>query len=232
MGSRFTLHVSPLPFGIRTVLLPLLAAGVLAACGGPRVRPVPQAPAGAEVGYASWYGHPYHGRRTSSGEVYDMYQLTAAHRTLPLGTWVLVTNLGNGRSLEVRINDRGPFKDERIIDLSYAAARALDLVGPGTALVSVLPLLPAARAGSARPAQAVYTLQVGAFRSEANAQALASEIGRSARDVHVSRRQVGGETYYRVRVGRFASRPSAMETADRLAGMGYRVIVVEEGLEP
>jgi rare lipoprotein A len=92
-----------------------------------------------EVGVASWYGHELAGRRTSSGEIFDPLALTAAHRTLPLSTWVEVTNLQNGRSVVLRVNDRGPFAetDERIIDVSYGAARVLGLVGPGTARVEV-----------------------------------------------------------------------------------------------
>jgi rare lipoprotein A len=111
---------------------------VLAACAGP--RPAPPAPVHTphpvfedyeETGEASWYGHPYHGRRTASGETFDMYQMTAAHRTLPFGTWVLVENSTTGRSVKVRINDRGPHRSRRILDLSYAAARALGAIGPG-----------------------------------------------------------------------------------------------------
>ena len=97
-----------------------------------------------EEGIASWYGEPFHGRRTSSGEVYDMHQLSAAHKSLPLPTYVQVTNLENGRRIVVRVNDRGPFHEGRIIDLSYAAARKLDIVGPGTARVEVRALAPAA----------------------------------------------------------------------------------------
>lgn len=97
-----------------------------------------------EVGVASWYGEPFHGRRTSSGETYDMNRLTAAHRSLPLPTYVEVTNLENGRQIIVRVNDRGPFHDGRLIDLSYAAARKLDVVGPGTARVRVRALDPPA----------------------------------------------------------------------------------------
>ena len=82
-------------------------------------------------GQASWYGRPHHGRRTASGEIYDMHKMTAAHRTLPLGTRVLVTNRDNGRTVEVRINDRGPFRKDRVLDLSYAAARSLGAVGEG-----------------------------------------------------------------------------------------------------
>jgi len=92
-------------------------------------------------GLASWYGHPHHGRATASGRTYNMYKLTAAHRTLPLGTRVRVTNLTNGRAVVVTITDRGPFVDSRIIDLSYAAAKHIRLIGPGTAPVrlEVLP---------------------------------------------------------------------------------------------
>jgi rare lipoprotein A len=86
---------------------------------------------------ASWYGEPYHGRRTSNGEIYDMDQLTAAHLSLPFDTWVRVTNLENGRWVDVRINDRGPFLKNRVIDLSRAAAQAIRMTGPGTARVRV-----------------------------------------------------------------------------------------------
>jgi rare lipoprotein A len=97
-----------------------------------------------EQGIASWYGEPFHGRRTSSGEIYDMHKLSAAHKSLPLPTYVEVTNLENGRQIVVRVNDRGPFHDGRVIDLSYAAARKLDIVGPGTAEVRVRALDPPA----------------------------------------------------------------------------------------
>jgi rare lipoprotein A len=115
---------------------------LLAACGGRSgvvtlPAPTPARMGGAEQGVASWYGDPYHGRRTSNGEIYDMDQLTAAHLSLPFDTWVRVTNLENGRSVDVRINDRGPFLKNRIIDLSRAAARSIEMIGPGTAPVRV-----------------------------------------------------------------------------------------------
>lgn len=114
------------PAGLCWVIL--LAVG----CGGPSVQSATPARLGWEqTGEASWYGVPYHGRRTASGEVYDMYKLTAAHPTLPMGTRIVVTHRGTGRSVEVRINDRGPFKRGRIVDLSYAAAQRLGVVGPG-----------------------------------------------------------------------------------------------------
>jgi rare lipoprotein A (peptidoglycan hydrolase) len=97
-----------------------------------------------QEGIASWYGEPFHGRRTSNGEVYDMHALTAAHKSLPLPTYVLVTNLDNGRQVILRVNDRGPFHGDRIIDVSFAAAERLGIVGPGTARVEVRALDPPA----------------------------------------------------------------------------------------
>jgi rare lipoprotein A len=102
----------------------------------PEAKPAP-GPGEGQTGEASWYGEPHHGRTTASGEIYDMNQLTAAHRTLPLGTRVLVTNLKNGRAVEVRINDRGPSVEGRIIDLSFAAAKELGAVPSGTVPVRI-----------------------------------------------------------------------------------------------
>jgi rare lipoprotein A len=105
---------------------------VLAGCATGRARSDGVALEGlTQSGQASWYGRQHHGKRTASGETYDMNKLTAAHRTLPLGTWVLVTNRDNGRTVEVRINDRGPFRRHRVLDLSYAAARRLGAIGEG-----------------------------------------------------------------------------------------------------
>jgi rare lipoprotein A len=114
----------------------------LAAASGCSHRVVAKAPVPAKIGatesgLASWYGVPYHGRRTASGEIYDMEQLTAAHRTLPFQTWVEVTDLDNGKRVSVRVTDRGPFVDGRVIDLSLAAARKIEMVGPGTARVKL-----------------------------------------------------------------------------------------------
>src|SRR5882762_6630332 len=135
--------------------------------GSKRNKPAP-APAGyIEEGNASWYGVPFHGRRASNGEVYDMYKLTAAHRTLPFETMVRVTNLNNGKSTVVRITDRGPFVDNRIIDLSLAAAREVDSVGPGVVPVRVEVLSP-----GIDPMSGFFTVQVGAFRDRANAERL------------------------------------------------------------
>ena len=136
----------------------ITAATLLATAGCARrsvarvPAPPPSVRAGSiENGVASWYGAPYDGRRAASGEIYDMEQLTAAHRTLPFDTWVEVTNLSNRKRVDVRINDRGPFVDGRVIDLSYAAAREIDMLGPGTARVRLKVIAPQAKAIAARP---------------------------------------------------------------------------------
>jgi rare lipoprotein A len=119
--------------GVRPGVVAVALLAALAGCATPRggVSAPPTVTGTAQTGQASWYGVAHQGRLTASGEPYDMYRLTAAHLTLPLGTHVLVTNIKNGRSVEVRVNDRGPTVAGRIIDLSYAAARALDAIGEG-----------------------------------------------------------------------------------------------------
>ena len=180
---------------------------LLTSCAAPRIRPRAWEDLSGEVGLASWYGVPYHGRRTSSGEVYDMYQLTAAHRDIPLGSWVEVTNITNARSLTVRINDRGPFVEGRIIDLSYAAASLLGITGPGVVPVRVrLSQSPGAGSGPA-----LYSVQVASFTAESSAQALRAELERKVPGVHIVKALISGERYYRVRVGTFASRTEAQE---------------------
>jgi len=208
----------------------LAALMIAAACAGQRpAAPPPMAtvPTGyEETGEASWYGPPYHGRRTASGEVYDMHQMTAAHLTLPLGTWVAVENIGNGRVVEVRINDRGPFARGRILDLSYGAARMLGAVGPGVIPVR-LRVLGAPAAG--QPARGgPFTVQAGAFASEDRAQALKGELDRSWPEASIQRAEVAGRTFYRVRLGRFATRQEAQQLAQRLAAAGLSVLVVED----
>jgi rare lipoprotein A len=129
-----------------------------------KVEGIPE-PGYAETGVASWYGHPYHGRAAADGEIYDMEKLVAAHRTLPFNTWVRVVNLNNSKSVEVRIIDRGPFIDGRIIDLSHAAAQAIDMEISGTATVRMEVI----RAPETAP-PAIFAIQVGAFRVRANAE--------------------------------------------------------------
>ena len=177
-----------------------------------------------ERGIASWYGTKFHGRRTSNGDTYDMYAMTAAHRSLPLPTYVQVTNLQNGRRAVVRVNDRGPFHANRIIDLSYAAATKLGIVKDGTGLVEVRALDPYAPAPgrgrivktSSSPSGLGLYLQLGAFVSRANAERLKSRVdGVVDGAVRISEALSGGRPIYRVRVGPLAG----VERADRLAQM-------------
>ncbi len=157
-----------------------------------------------------------------------MYQLTAAHRELPLGTWVMVTNLNNERSVEVRVNDRGPFVPDRILDVSYAAARMLGMIGPG--LVPVRVIVTHAPAGDGtRPIapKGRYTVQVGSFVSEENAKSLVRDLVGSFPDVEVVRRTIGGDTFFRVRIGDFAGPSEAVAMAERLAARGLNVLIME-----
>jgi rare lipoprotein A len=129
------------------------------------------APGYSETGVASWYGHPYHGRQAADGEIYDMETLVAAHRTLPFNTWVRVENLTNSKSVEVRIIDRGPFIDGRIIDLSHAAAKAINMEISGTATVR----MDVIKAPESAPV-ALFAVQVGAYRARASAERIRSEM--------------------------------------------------------
>lgn len=172
--------------------------------------PVPPTVGGVETGVASWYGHPYHGRAAASGEIYDMEQLTAAHRTLPFGTMVRVFNLDNSKTVDVRINDRGPFIDDRVIDLSHAAAQAIDLIGPGTARVRLeIVTLPAAASLSS----GLFAVQVGAFQFRANAERLRGEMEARYGAAKLVLRP-GDPPLWRVLVGRAAT----IEEAGTLAG--------------
>lgn len=210
----------------REVFCLVVGCLLVASCARPPVRPVSLGE--GEIGRASWYGPEFHGRRTSSGEIYDMHQLTAAHRELPLGTWVMVTNLDNGRSVEVRVNDRGPFVPDRILDVSYAAGRLLGMIGPGVIPVRVVVTRLSAGDGTEPVGARVrYTVQVGSFVFEANARSLERDLAGSFPDVEVVRRAIGGDTYFRVRVGIFAGRSEAMALAERLASRGLSVVIME-----
>ena len=161
-------------------------------------------PAGyVERGVASWYGPGFHSGKTSNGEPYDMYGMTAAHKTLPLPCYVQVTNLKNGRSVVLRVNDRGPFKDGRIIDLSYTAAGKLDILRDGTAFVEVRAITPEAPAAAPAPAPANgLFVQAGAFSAEANATRLLSDLrAQGVEKGFVRQDDVNGKRLYRVRIG-------------------------------
>jgi rare lipoprotein A len=182
-------------------------------------------PAGGNVqtGEASWYGPDFHGKLTSNREIYDMYAMTAAHKTLPFGTRVMVTNLQNGRSVVVRINDRGPFVGDRIIDLSYAAASLLGMVGSGTAPVRI-EVLKSQPSGLTEPK---FSVQVGAFIDKARSAELRNRLQRKYRDVYVSKFVTENQVYYRVRI-RAKDRDAAQKIAQRLWEDGYKVLILEE----
>ena len=159
-----------------------------------------------ERGVASWYGPGFHKVRTSTGESYDMYGMTAAHKTLPLPAYVRVTNLQNGRSAVVRVNDRGPFVGNRIIDLSYTAAVKLDMLRNGTAMVEVRAIDPSVPAGATAPAapplDTSLFVQAGAFADPANALRLAARLqGGGYGKVFVRDDLIAGRKMYRVRIG-------------------------------
>ncbi len=228
--------------------LALLAALTMfiAGCGHRRVRAnTPLAPArigSTETGVASWYGVPYHGRRSASGEIYDMEQLTAAHRSLPFQTWVEVTNLSNGKQVDVRINDRGPFVNGRILDLSQAAARDIDMLRAGTARVR-LKVIPPPRVSVTQPAAPVaaspvvpplaslprgtYAVQSGAFADRSYAESLRSSLAATFMDARVVS---NGATppMWRVIVGREMTREKASELAARVRQETGVALVVAE----
>lgn len=178
----------------------------------PTAKPAAKpAPIGhTETGMASWYGHPYHGRPAANGEIYDMEKMVAAHRTLPFDTWLRVVNLSNHKSVEVRVIDRGPFVNGRIIDLSHAAARQIDLIGPGVAKVR----LEVIREPASIP-PALFAVQVGAFASRDNAERLRAEMASRYGAARVALR-AGSPDLWRVLVGAERTEDGATSLARRI----------------
>jgi rare lipoprotein A len=195
-------------------------------------------------GIASWYGTKFHGRPTSSGEVYNMHAMTAAHKTLPIPVYVHVKNLDNGRSTVVRVNDRGPFVDGRIIDLSYAAAIKLGVDGPGTANVEIATLA----AGESKPSSVVRSIplsttaqqevplyiQMGSFSSQMNANNLVqSLLAAKESSASISRLETDDGLFFRVRVGPLYDIDEANAIVKRLKDKGFQTarIVVQDNAE-
>lgn len=195
-------------------------------------------------GVASWYGIKFHGRPTSSGEIYNMHAMTAAHKTLPIPVYVHVKNLDNGRSTVVRVNDRGPFIEGRIIDLSYAAAKKLGVKGPGTANVEISAL----REGESKPVRVARSIpltdeadfnvplfiQMGSFSNPVNANNLVQNlIDANESTARVSRLQTDQGLYYRVRVGPLFDIEEANAIVRRLKTKGFQTarIVVADATE-
>lgn len=210
---------------------------------GKQYQVMPSSVGYQQVGTASWYGRKFHGRRTSSGDPYDVYQMTAAHKSLPLPTYAKVKNLDNGREVIVKINDRGPFHDNRIIDLSYAAAKKLGFADNGTGRVMVTAINPktfgqkpvqiakttpkpvtrvAQKSTSQATAQEKYYVQLGAFKNKANATQLAKQTSNYAKnmkflDVYVHEASKTHDPLYAVRVGPFTNSHEAEKIKTQLA---------------
>ena len=176
-----------------------------------RSVPLPAQIPATETGLASWYGHPYHGRQAANGEIYDMEKLTAAHRTLPFGTWVHVTNLTNARTVDVRITDRGPFVDGRIIDLSHAAAEEIDMVGAGVAQVR----LDILSAPAALVSTNWFAVQAGAFAEKDRAERLRTSLEHEYGPASLVFRP-GTPALWRVLVGREPTEQAAEDLARRV----------------
>lgn len=197
------------------ILLLLLPAG----CATNRFEP--PRPRDTIRGIASWYGEQFHGKPTASGEIYDMYGMTAAHRELPLGTVAEVENLENGRTVRVTINDRGPFVRGRVLDLSYGAARELGMADAGLAKVEIR--LVSVGDGVSGPIRTRrYTVQVGAFRDLANAVAIKGQLEGRHSDVTV----VSDGGWHRVRVGTYRKREQAEDVRRQIRQAGLDAMVI------
>ncbi|HIJ56978.1 MAG TPA: septal ring lytic transglycosylase RlpA family protein [Deltaproteobacteria bacterium] len=192
-------------------------------------HPLPDSAGFRQRGIASWYGKDFHGKKTSNGEVYDMNAMTAAHKTLPLGTHVRVRHLENNREIEVRINDRGPFVRGRVIDLTYTGANKLGIVGPGTAPVEVVALGASVWDGASKRKyvpldyyKGTFTIQVGAFGNRENAERLKLKLGENYKDIQISTYNKGSEVLYRVRVGKFNNLNDAEKNETLLLNSGLK----------
>lgn len=199
-------------------------------------QPLPHAKNFVQRGIASWYGKDFHGKKTANGEIYNMHAMTAAHKTLPLGIFVRVRHLKNKREIEVRINDRGPFVRGRIIDLSFAAAKKIGLVGPGTGPVEVVALGAAAHPGSAGKKIRTYvpvdyfsgnfTIQVGAFQARKNAVKLWEKLDRKFKNAHIATHDTGSRVFYRVRVGKCSTLGQALQYEKYMIENGFKAAFV------
>src|SRR5215510_5085768 len=195
----------------RSLCVAVAAWVFLSGCGKKRAPPPAMARLGStQTGTASWYGAPYHGRKAANGEIYDMEKMTAAHRTLPFDTWVRVENTANHKSVEVRITDRGPFVGSRMIDLSHAAARAIEMIAPGTVPVRMEVIRTPAIA-----APGVFAVQVGAFRERTNAERTRARMASRFGTAKLILRE-GNPDLWRVLVGSETTEQDAMILAEKI----------------
>lgn len=195
---------------------------------GERYEPLRSAEGFSQTGVASWYGPDFHGKKTSNGEIYDMHKMTAAHKTLPLGVFVRVKNRDSGKEAVVRVNDRGPFVKNRIIDLSYAAAKELGVVQHGTARVRIEALGYRTKGADGKEAytptdydKGTFTVQTGSFTQKANAERLAAEMKRTSGYADIQKADVKGETFYRVYAGKYTSLKAAEAARQQFDGGGH-----------
>ncbi len=185
---------------------------------------------------ASWYGPDFQGRPTASGEIFDMYARTCAHKEYPFGTKLRVTNTSNGKSVECIVNDRGPFVRGRDIDLSYAAAKEIDLIGPGTVPVEIE--VQGRDASYIKPVKVqaadtggLFAVQVGSFTESINAVRLKVALRLTYASAYVQETLINGTVYYRVRVGNFDQITAAMQTAEKLGQEGYPAIILRADMQ-
>ena len=199
----------------------------ICSCAVTRERERTGYPVYREEGIASWYGEDFNGRPTASGEIYNMYGLTAAHKTLPLQTDVRVVNMGNGKSVDVKINDRGPFVDGRIIDLSYGAAKVIDMVEAGIAPVR-LEVINEGKDFEAKVEKGNFTVQVGSFTVRENAERLREKLNRQYGNAYITLYETNSKKFNRVRVGNFPNLEEAQKFARKLEKDNYTTFVARK----
>ncbi len=180
---------------------------------------------------ASWYGREFHGKPTASGENFNMFALTCAHREYPLGTKVKISNPSNSQEVECIVNDRGPLVSGRDIDLSFAAAKRIGLIGPGVARVDVEPLGRYTRyvkeVKYSHLEGSMVTIQIGSFREESNAKRLQKGLELHYQNIYIMQASIGRDKYYRVRIGKFKDSREALKLANTLAQEGYGVLITK-----
>ncbi|WP_413837724.1 septal ring lytic transglycosylase RlpA family protein [Desulfobacula sp.] len=197
---------------------------------GIQYTPIASSKGFVQTGIASWYGKKFHGRKTSNGEIYSMYAMTAAHKTLPMNTWVRVHNLKNKREIVVRINDRGPFITGRIIDLSHTGASRIGIIGAGTGKVRVTALGRAVSYSkkTKTPTDFIpvdywkgnFTVQIGAFQVKANAKEYRYKLSKHYQNAHIAVFTDSRGTFYRVRIGQFTNLKDAVRYSEKLIAQG------------
>ncbi|MEN2985318.1 MAG: septal ring lytic transglycosylase RlpA family protein [Thermodesulfovibrionaceae bacterium] len=193
----------------------------------PQIESTPEK---AQRGIASWYGSDFHGKPTASGEIFNMYEYTCAHKEYPFGTKLKVINLKNKKEVICTVNDRGPFVPGKDLDLSYMAARKIDILKTGTAEVLMQPVgrdYSYVRYVKYSPIAGVLTIQVGSFKEYENAYRLKQALSWKYQNVYISRVSLKGDRYYRVRVGKFTRYEEAFDLAKTMAQEGYKVIITK-----